>query len=105
MAIADASGLPVAAHVESASPHKVKLIETTIDRGFTKYAPDKIIGDKAYDSDKLDHQLSEERGIEMGCHRFFYKSQFWKPIPAEKVQLLHTDLHKWIIKPLFSTKI
>ncbi len=65
MAIADASGLPIAAHVESASPHEVKLVEATIDSGFTKYAPDKIIGDKAYDSDKLDQQLSEERGIEM----------------------------------------
>jgi len=65
MAIADTSGLPVAAHVESASPHEVKLVEATIDKGFTEYVPDKIIGDKAYDSDKLDQQLSEERGIEM----------------------------------------
>ncbi len=65
MAIADASGLPIAAHIESASPHEVKLVEATIDSGFTKYAPDKIIGDKAYDSDKLDQTLSEERGIEM----------------------------------------
>ena len=27
--------------------------------------PKRVIGDKAYDSDKLDQQLSEERGIEM----------------------------------------
>jgi transposase len=65
MAIADASGLPVAAHVESASPHEVKLVEDTIDSGFTEYAPDKLIGDKAYDSDKLDDQLLDERGVEM----------------------------------------
>jgi len=65
MAIADTSGLPVAAYVESASPHEVKLVEDTIDSGFTRHAPDKLIGDKAYDSDKLDHQLREERGVEM----------------------------------------
>jgi len=65
MAIADASGLPVAAHVESASPHEVKLVEETIDSGFTRYAPDKLVGDKAYDSDKLDIQLFDERGVEM----------------------------------------
>jgi len=65
MAITDASGLPVAAHVESASPHEVKLVEATIDSGFTQYAPDKLIGDKAYDSDKLDQQLRAERGVEM----------------------------------------
>jgi len=43
----------------------VKLVEATIDSSFTQYAPDKLIGDKAYDSDKLDQQLSEERGIEL----------------------------------------
>ena len=27
--------------------------------------PEKVIGDKAYDSDKLDKQLVEERGVEL----------------------------------------
>ena len=65
MAIADAAGIPIAAHVESASPHEVTLVEATIDSGFTEYAPDRIIGDKAYDSDGLDQRLFEERRIEM----------------------------------------
>lgn len=65
MAIADTGGFPVAAHIESASPHEVKLVEETIDSGFTEYAPDKLIGDKAYDSDKLDQQLMDDRGIEL----------------------------------------
>ena len=65
MAIADAAGFPVAAHVESASPHEVKLVEDTIDSSFTQHAPDKLIGDKAYDSDKIDNQLLDERGVEM----------------------------------------
>jgi transposase len=65
MAIADASGFPVAAHIESASPHEVKLVEATIDSSFTQYAPNKLIGDKAYDSDELDKRLSGERNVEM----------------------------------------
>jgi len=65
MAIVDASGFPVAAHIASASPHEVKLIEATIDSGFTKYALNKIIGDKAYDSDGLDQRLLDERNVEM----------------------------------------
>jgi len=65
MAIADASDFPVAAHIESASPHEVKLVEETIDSGFTEYAPDKLIGDKAYDSDVLDQRLLEKRNVEM----------------------------------------
>ena len=58
-------GFPVAADIESASPHEVKLVESTIDSGFTQYAPNKLVGDKAYDSDGLDKQLLENRGIEM----------------------------------------
>ncbi|MFO8111177.1 MAG: IS5 family transposase [Desulfosalsimonadaceae bacterium] len=65
MAITDASGIPVAAHIESASPHEVKLVEATIDKGFTRETPDKIIGDKAYDSDPLDYRLLDEHRIEM----------------------------------------
>jgi len=59
MAIADASGIPVAAHIESASPHEVKLVEDTIDSGFTEYAPDKIIGDKAVDGNAIMYQKRE----------------------------------------------
>jgi len=43
MAIADAAGFPIAAHIESASPHEVKLVEATIDSSFTQYAPDRIM--------------------------------------------------------------
>jgi hypothetical protein len=39
MAIADASGFPVAAHIESASPHEVKLVDKTIDNRFVSETP------------------------------------------------------------------
>ena len=65
MAITDASGIPFAAHVESASPHEVKLVEATIDSGFIEHAPYRLVGDKAYDSDGLDIRLLFERGVEM----------------------------------------
>jgi transposase len=65
MAIADASGLPIAAHIESASPHEVKLVEPTIDSRFVSTAPKRLIGDKAYDSDGLDRRLLSERQTEM----------------------------------------
>ncbi len=64
MAIADASGLPVAMHVDSASPHEVKLVKKTLKGRFTDKLPKRIIGDKAYDSDPLDREL-EALGIEM----------------------------------------
>jgi hypothetical protein len=41
MAIADAAGFTFSAYIESASPHEVKLVEATIDSGFTRYHPDR----------------------------------------------------------------
>ena len=41
------------------------LVEKTLDVCLTAEQPKRLIGDKAYDSDKLDARLKEERGIEM----------------------------------------
>ncbi len=57
MAIADRSGLPVAMGIASASPHEVTLVEETIDHAFLAAAPERLIGDRAYDSDGLDERL------------------------------------------------
>jgi transposase len=64
MAIADRSGLPAAAWIESATPHEVRLVEDTLDAMFVDEDPEHLIGDKAYDSDGLDDRLAA-RGIEM----------------------------------------
>ena len=65
MAVADASGLPVAVYVASASPHEVTLVEQTLKTGFVNEIPARLIGDKAYDSDGLDQRLQEDWSIEM----------------------------------------
>lgn len=65
MAVADASGLPIAAIVESASPHEVTLVERTVQSSFINQKPVYLIGDKAYDSDPLDDRLRETEGIEV----------------------------------------
>jgi transposase len=65
MAIADGAGLPIAACIASASPHEVTLVEATIDAGFLEHAPERLIGDRAYDSNGLDERLRAERGIEL----------------------------------------
>jgi len=98
MAITDASGIPVAAHVESASPHEVKLVESTIDSSFTRYAPDKLVGDKAYDSDPLDERLLKERGVEMiAPHRQGRKksrTQDWRKLRCYR--------RRWKVERLFA---
>jgi transposase len=64
MAIADSAGIPVSIHVGSASPHEVTLVSETLYSRFTEDQPLRLIGDRAYDSDILDEELSQE-GIEM----------------------------------------
>ena len=64
MAIADRAGLPIAVYEESASPHEVTLVERTLESRFTSDKPERLIGDKAYDSDALDEELKKQ-GIEM----------------------------------------
>lgn len=41
------------------------LVERTLDELVTEFAPDRLVGDKAYDSDALDERLWQERGVEM----------------------------------------
>jgi transposase len=64
MALADASGLPLAVHAASASPQEVTLVEATLEASFLGEEPERLIGDRAYDSDPLDAAL-RERGVEM----------------------------------------
>jgi transposase len=65
MGLTDAFGLPIAIIATSASPHEVKLVDNTLDACFLENVPEKVIGDRAYDSDKLDELLEKERGVEM----------------------------------------
>jgi transposase len=64
MAIVDRHGLPLAASTHAANHHEVKLVQLSFDFYMIEAKPEKLIGDKAYDSDRLDEELSEE-GIEM----------------------------------------
>ena len=95
MAIADSSGLPVAVHIESASPNEVRLVQATLDRRFLETQPEKLIGDKAYDSDGLDEQLSAQ-GIEMIApnRRNRKQSQDGRPLRRYK--------RRWKIERLFA---
>ena len=65
MAICDRHGLPVAVHVASASPYEPHLVPATLDARFLTELPERLIGDRGYDSDALDAQLLKDYGIEM----------------------------------------
>lgn len=57
MAVADSHGLPVAVYVESATPHEVTLVESTLVEMVVSEAPQNLVGDNAYDSGNIDADL------------------------------------------------
>src|SRR5947208_2745593 len=62
MAIADGHGLPVAVRTESASPAENTLVAATLEARLIAEVPERLVGDKAYDSDGLDCELMEGFG-------------------------------------------
>lgn len=61
MAVVDRTGLSVSIHAVSASPHEVARVESTFKVRFIEEKPRRLIGDKAYESDKLDALLVAEK--------------------------------------------
>ena len=97
MAVADGDGLPLAICVTSASPHEVTLVEQTLENRFVEEKPEKLIGDKAYDSDPLDEQL-ERAGIELIAP---HRSKRVKPATQDGRKLRRYK-RRWKVERLFA---
>jgi transposase len=97
MAVADGAGLPVAVYTASATPHEVTLVSATLAATFTAECPERLIGDKAYDSDPLDRALAAG-GIELmaphRAHRKSPKTQDGRPLRRYK--------RRWKVERLFA---
>ena len=65
MGLTDAFGLPIAIDATSARPHEITLFDKTLDACFLDYVPEKVIGDRVYDSDKLVQKLADDRGVDL----------------------------------------
>ena len=97
MAVADGAGLPVAIHTTSASPHEVTLVEATLEQSFVAVGPERLIGDRAYDSDRLDAQL-EAQGIDMITP---HKSNRVRKATQDG-RKLRRYRHRWKVERLFA---
>ena len=97
MAVADSAGLPIAVCVTSASPHEVTLVQETLDGRFVEETPEKLIGDRAYDSDPLDAQLAEQDIEMIAPHRRNRK----KP-KSQDGRKLRRYRRRWKVERLFA---
>lgn len=96
MAVADRSGLPVAVCIESASWSEVRLVEDTLEGRFTQGSPERLIGDKAYDSDALDKNLLAKFGIEMIAPNRRNRGK------TQDLRLLRRYRRRWKVERLFA---
>ncbi len=98
MAISDGHGLPLAVHVASASPHETRLVEPTLERRFLAETPERLIGDRAYDSDPLDVQMRERFGVQLVAPHKCTRSN----TPTQDGRVLRRYRRRWKIERLFA---
>lgn len=94
--IADRDGLPIDLWTGSASPHETRFVEVTLTKRWVKELPVRLVGDKAYDSDKLDMLLDDMWGIEMIApnRRNLKKTQYRRPLRRYK--------RRWKVERVFA---
>jgi transposase len=100
--LTDAFGIPIAVDAKSVSPHEVTLVDDTLDSCFLENLPEKIIGDRAYDSDKLDKRQAQERGVELVAphknNRIKYSTQDGRVLRRFKKRWKVERLFAWLQK-------
>jgi transposase len=105
MVVVDGEGLPLGNHLDSASPAEVTLLEKTLRTiavprsgpGRPKQKPQRLIADRAYDSDPLRTRLARQ-GIDLICpHRKGRR----KP-PTQDGRPLRRYRKRWKVERTFS---
>lgn len=93
MTMVDRDGIPLALAVYSATPSEVRLIEPMLTHRVLARLPQRLVYDRAADSDPLRERL-RERGIELVCpHRKGRK----KP-PTQDGRKLKIYKHRWPVE-------
>lgn len=96
-AITVGDSVPIAVSVQAASPHESQLVEEAIGHSFLDELPARLIGDKAYDSDRLDEQMREQYGIEVISPHRSDRQQ-----PTQDGRPLRRYRRRWTIERLFA---
>ncbi len=96
MAIADARGTPIAVGLASGPCHEAPLVEATLSRKFVRGRLLRLIGDKAYDSNKLDAAL-RKRGIDM-----ISPNHSTRKLQNQDKRKLRRYKRRWLVERVFA---
>ena len=106
MVVVDGEGIPLACHLDSASPAEVTLLEPTLDNLAVRSIeddeappqPERLVLDKGYDSDHLRERLLDERDIEVVCP---HRSNRTRP-PLQDGRALRRYSRRWKVERTFA---
>ena len=97
MMMAERSGLPVSVCAGSASPQRDQVRDRSIDARSTEAVPERLIGDKAYDSDPLDGECAKLGVTLIAPHR----ANRTKP-KTQDGRVLRRYKRRWKVERLFA---
>ena len=96
LVIVDGNGRPVALHVASARPHEITLLLDLLQQTPAGYAPARLIGDNAYDSDAHDELLWREWDIELiAPHRIAATKRFLRKMAVRCAATRSSACSRW----------
>jgi transposase len=98
MAIVDRHGLPLAVSTHAANHHEVTLVQLAFEFYMIEAKPEKLIGDKAYDSDGLDDNLRAQGITMIAPHRQNRR----KMTETQDGRELRRYQRRWLIERFFS---
>ena len=75
----------------------MKLVEKTLEERVVADVPERLIGDKAYDSDRLDEQLMQNYGTEM-----IAPNKENRRTPTQDGRPLRRFVRRWKIERMFA---
>lgn len=96
MAVADRHGFPIACGIAGGQRHEAPLVVETLDNRFVAELPERLIGDRAYDSEKLDAELAV-LGVDM-----IAPNKVNRRIQSQDLRKLRRYKRRWLVERLFS---
>jgi transposase len=99
MALATDKGLPLSISIAAGNRHDVVLTDQTLDAAFVDELPEYLIGDRAWDSGKHEHELAKQRGVELIAPKRLGKRPSRRKQDGRK---LRRAKRRWMVERLFA---
>jgi transposase len=96
LAIVDRHGLPLSVSTHAANHHEVTLVQLSFDFYMLEAKPEHLIGDRAYDSDRLDEDLKQDGVNMIAPHRSTRK------LKTQDGRHLRRYQRRWLVERFFA---